>query len=96
VHLRLLYLDELRRVYFHARLITYRIRNGHQTTTITTTSHWSREMSVSLGPQGTLVTGMKTELVTVKLTSEMRSVNLRLLCLDVRHIFFHVHLFSLD
>jgi hypothetical protein len=37
---------------FHARLITYRIRNGHQTTTVTTTSHQSREMAVSLGPHG--------------------------------------------
>jgi hypothetical protein len=39
-------------------------------------------MPVSLGPQGTLVTGMKIELVTMKLTSEMHPVNLRLLCLD--------------
>jgi hypothetical protein len=44
---------------FHARLSTYSIRNGHQTTTVTTTSHRSREMTVSLGPHGTLVTGMK-------------------------------------
>jgi hypothetical protein len=41
------------------RLSTYRIRNGHQTTSVTTTSHRSREMAASLGPQGTLVMGMK-------------------------------------
>jgi hypothetical protein len=52
----------------------YGIRNGHQTTTISTTSHQSREMAVSLGPQGILVTGMKTDPITMKLTSETRSV----------------------
>jgi hypothetical protein len=52
-------------------------------------------MVVSLGPQRTLATGMKTEPITVKLTSEMRSVNLRLLCLDeMRHICFHTRLLS--
>jgi hypothetical protein len=34
------------------------------------------KMTVSLGPQGTLVTGTKTELVTLKSMSEMRAVNL--------------------
>jgi hypothetical protein len=58
--------------------------------TVTTTSHRSREMAVSLGPQGTLVTGMETEL-TVKLTPETLFVNLRLLCLDeMRHIYFYM------
>jgi hypothetical protein len=53
-------------------------------------------MAVSLGAQGTLGTGMKAEPVTVKLTSEMRSVNLRLLCLDeMRHIYFYARLLSL-
>jgi hypothetical protein len=53
-------------------------------------------MLVSLGPHGTLVTGMNTEPVTVKLTSETRSVNLRLLYLDeMRHICFYVRLLSL-
>jgi hypothetical protein len=81
---------------FHARLSTYRIRNRHQTITVTTSSHRSCEMAVSLGPQGTLVTGMKTESVTVKLTSETRSVNLCLLCLDeMRRICFFIHLLSL-
>jgi hypothetical protein len=53
-------------------------------------------MAVSLGPQGTLVTGMKTESVTVKLASETHSVNLHLLCLDeMRCICFYVRLLSL-
>jgi hypothetical protein len=81
---------------FHTRLSTYRICNRHQTTTVTTTNHRSREMDISLGPQGTLVTGMKIEPVTIKLTSEMHSVNLRLLCLnEMRHIYFYVRLLSL-
>jgi hypothetical protein len=67
---------------FHVRLSTYRIRNEHQTMIVTTTSHGSCEMAISLGPRGTLVTSMKSEPVTVKLTSETRSVNLRFLCLD--------------
>jgi hypothetical protein len=70
---------------FHARLSSYRICNEHQTTIVTTTSHRSRKM------------GMKTEHVTVKLTSEMRSINLRLLCLDeMRRIYFHARLLPLD
>jgi hypothetical protein len=72
-------------------------RFGPSTTTVTTTSHRSHEIVVSLGPEGTLVTGMKTEPVTVKLTSEMHSVNLLLLCLDeMRRICFHACLLSLD
>jgi hypothetical protein len=40
--------------------------------------------------------GMKTEAITVKLTSEMRFVNLRLLCLDETiHICFYARLLSL-
>jgi hypothetical protein len=40
---------------------------------------------------------MKTEPVTVNSTLEMRVVNLRLLCLDeMRRIYFHVCLLSLD
>jgi hypothetical protein len=81
---------------FHASLSTYRIRNRHQTTTVTTTSHRSRELAISLGPQGTLLTGMKTEPVTMKLTSKTRSVNLHLLCVDeMRHICFYARLLSL-
>jgi hypothetical protein len=53
-------------------------------------------MAISLGPQGTLVTTMKTEPVSLKLTSETRSVNLRLLYLDeIRHIYFYARLLSL-
>jgi hypothetical protein len=36
------------------------------------------KMTVSLGPQGTLVMGTKTKLVTVKSISKTRVVNLRL------------------
>jgi hypothetical protein len=36
------------------------------------------KMTVSLGPQGTLVTGTKTKPVTVKSVSEICVVNLRL------------------
>jgi hypothetical protein len=50
---------------FHACLSTYRIHNEHQTMTVTTTSHQSREMTISLGPHRTLVTDTKTKLVTV-------------------------------
>jgi hypothetical protein len=53
-------------------------------------------MAVSLGLQGTLVTCMKTESITVKLTSETRFVNLRLLCLDeMRRICIYACLLSL-
>jgi hypothetical protein len=69
---------------FHARLSTTSIHNGHQTTTVTTTSHRSREMTVSLGPPGTLVTCTKTKSVTVKSISETRVVKLRLRCLNER------------
>jgi hypothetical protein len=41
-------------------------------------------MTVSLGPQVTLVTGTKTKHITDKSISEMRVVNLRLRCLDER------------
>jgi hypothetical protein len=37
---------------FHARLSTTRIRNEHQTTTVTTTSHRSRENDCFSGPTG--------------------------------------------
>jgi hypothetical protein len=40
------------------------------------------KMTVSLGPQGTLVTGTKTKPDTVKSISETRVVNLRLRCLN--------------
>jgi hypothetical protein len=54
-------------------------------------------MTVSLGPQGTLVTGMKTKLVAVKSTLEMRAMNLHLIYLDeMRRICFHARLLPLD
>jgi hypothetical protein len=42
------------------------------------------KMTVSLGPQRTLVTGTKTKPVTVNSISETRVVNLRLRCLNER------------
>jgi hypothetical protein len=48
------------------------------------TGHVKR--TVSLGPQGPLVTGTKTMLVTVISISETRVVNLRLQCLNKRAI----------
>jgi hypothetical protein len=58
-------------------LITH-IRNGHKTTTVTTTSNLSREMAVFLAPQRTLVTGSKTKNSTLV----TRFMKLRLWCLD--------------
>jgi hypothetical protein len=44
-----------------------------------------------------LVTGMKTELITLKLTSETHFVNLRLLYLnEMRRVCFHTRLLSLN
>jgi hypothetical protein len=45
-------------------------------------------MTISLGPQGTLVTGTRTEPVSVKSILETRAVNLRLQCLDERPKFW--------
>jgi hypothetical protein len=42
------------------------------------------KMTVSLAPQGTLVTSTKTKPVTVKSISETRVVNMRLRCLNER------------
>jgi hypothetical protein len=95
VHLRLHYLDELRCVYFtrvsgHIGFVTG-IKQRSLPQLVTDYVKW-----FSLGPQGTLVTSMKTEPVTVKLTSETHSVNLCLLCLDeMRHICFYACLLSL-
>jgi hypothetical protein len=44
-------------------------------------------MTVSLGPQGILVTGTKKKPKTVKSISETRVVNLHLRCLDERAMF---------
>jgi hypothetical protein len=45
-------------------LLIRHIRNGHYTTTVTKTSHQSREMAIFMGPQGTFVTGTKEKPVT--------------------------------
>jgi hypothetical protein len=47
-------------------------------------------MTVSVGPQGTLVMGTKTELITcMNSISETRAVNQRLLCLEeMRRVYF--------
>jgi hypothetical protein len=42
---------------FHARLSTTSTRNGHQTTTVTTSSHQSRENECSSGPIGNFGNG---------------------------------------
>jgi hypothetical protein len=46
------------------------------------------KMTISLGSQGTLVMGTRTEPVTVKSISETHAVNLRLRCLDERAKFW--------
>jgi hypothetical protein len=71
-HYRSSVTNESRKVTDRCPLLITHIRNGHQTTTVTTTSHRSREMAVSLGPQRTLVSGTKTEPVTV--TQHERSI----------------------
>jgi hypothetical protein len=50
---------EPRKVTGRYPLLMRHIRNRHKTTIVTITSHRSREMAVSLGPQGTFVTGTK-------------------------------------
>jgi hypothetical protein len=63
-HYRSSVTNEPRKVMGRCPLLITHIRNGHETTTVTTTNHQSREMDVSLGPQRTLVMGTKTEPVT--------------------------------
>jgi hypothetical protein len=57
--------DEPRKITGRCPLLITHIHNGHETTTVTTTNHRSREMVVSLSPQRTLETVTKTELVTI-------------------------------
>jgi hypothetical protein len=74
---------------FHVRLSTTRNGNGHQTTTVTTTSHWSRENDCFSGPTGNFGNKHQNrEPVTVKSISEMRAVNLHLRSLDERAKFW--------
>jgi hypothetical protein len=95
VHMRLHYLDKLRCIYFtrvsaHTGFVTG-IKQRPLPQLVT-----SHEIAISVGPHGTLVTGIKSELVTMKLTSETRSVNLRLLWIDeMRRICFYARLLSL-
>jgi hypothetical protein len=74
----------------------YRIRKGHQTTIVTTTSHRSCEMAVFLGPQGTLVTSMNTEPVTVKVNIRdvFREPASPLSRRNETHLFLRVYAFS--
>jgi hypothetical protein len=82
LHLR--YLDEIRRVYFTriSAQLGFVTDIKQQPLPQLVTGHV--KMTVSLGPQGTLVTGTKTKLVTMKSISETRVVNLRLRCLNER------------
>jgi hypothetical protein len=82
--LRLRCLDEMRRVYFthiSAQLV-FVTSIKQQSLPQLVTSHV--KMTVSLGPQGTLVTRTKTKPVIVKSISKTRVVNLRLRCLNER------------
>jgi hypothetical protein len=81
---RLRCLDEMRRVYFmrvSAQLV-FVTGIKQQPLPQLVTDHV--KMTVSLGPQGTLVTGTKTKPVTVKSILETRVVNPRLRSLDKR------------
>jgi hypothetical protein len=90
MHLRLHYLDELRRVYFmrvslHIGFVTG-IKQRPLPQLVTSHVKW-----LFLWAH---MEEHETEPVTVKLTSETRSMNLRLHCLDeMRHICFHARLY---
>jgi hypothetical protein len=95
MHLRLHYLDELRRVYFtrvsvHIGFVTG-IKQPPLPQLVTGHVKW-----LILWPTWNFGNGHDTEPDTVKLTSETRSVNLHLHCLDeMRRIYFHACLLSL-
>jgi hypothetical protein len=82
LHLR--YLEEMRRVYFTCVSAQLGFITGIKQQLVT--GHV--KMTVSLGPQGTLVTGTKTKPITMKSISETCVVNLRLQCLDERAMFW--------
>jgi hypothetical protein len=64
------------------------IRNGHQTTTITRTSHRSREIAIFLGPLGTLVMSMNRVCYSSSI-SETPAVHQHLHYLDeLRRVYF--------
>jgi hypothetical protein len=75
LHLR--YLDEMRRVYFTRVSAQLGFVTGIKQQPLSQLVTGHVKMTVSLGPQGTLVTGNKTKHITVKSISEMRVVNLR-------------------
>jgi hypothetical protein len=95
LHLR--YLDEMRRVYFTRVSAQLGFVTGIKQQPLPQLVTGHVKITISLGPQRTLVTGTKIKLVTVKSTSETRAVNLCLLYLDeMRRICFHARLLSLD
>jgi hypothetical protein len=82
--LRLRCLDEMRRVYFTrvSTQLVFVTSIKQQWLPQLVISHV--KMTVSLGPQGTLVTGTKTKPITAKSISKTRVVNLHLRCLNQR------------
>jgi hypothetical protein len=81
--------NEPRQVTGRCPLLITHIRNGHQTTTVTTTSHRSREMAVSLGPTENFGNRHQNRARYSNSTSETCSVKLHLRCLDeMRCIYF--------
>jgi hypothetical protein len=77
-------LDEMRRVYFTRVLAQLVFITGIKQQPLSQLATNHVKMIVSLGPQGTLVTGTKTKPVTVKSISETRVMNLCLRCLNER------------
>jgi hypothetical protein len=71
-------LDEMRRVYFTRVSAQLGFVTGIKQQPLPQLVTDYVKMTVSLGPQRTLVMGTKTEPVTVKSISETRAVNVRL------------------
>jgi hypothetical protein len=69
---------------FHARLSTTNIRNGHQTTTVTTTSHRSHENDCFSGPKENFGNMHQNKARYCEINIRARVVNLRLRCLNER------------
>jgi hypothetical protein len=82
--LRLWCLDEMRRVYFTRISAQLGFVTGIKQQLLPQLVTGHVKMTVSVGPQGTLVTDTKTNPVTVKSISETHVVNQRLRCLDER------------
>jgi hypothetical protein len=80
--LRLRCLNEMRHVYFTRVSAQLVFVTGIKQQSLPQLATGHVKMTVSLGPQGTLVTGTKTNLVTMKSISETRVVNLHLRCLN--------------